>query len=189
MTTATVNPFETKVLDPEVHGRFVQNLDKYLKQAGVPKRYVWTPAAESCGAEEIAWLKRFRMHAQEGTAGLCFVGDPPGDPVPDRMMLMTGVLLRNFIDARFQTVAEVLQTLRDGEAPKGTCLLIPDFFMGSDGSKLASWQLGQLYGLLVGRHAAEKQTVLYVSSLKDLETSGGKALVKHIRSNFTLIGA
>lgn len=186
---AEVDPYASGVLDPKVHGKLVAGIDRWAALAGIPKRMIWTRATGVCSAEEIAWVRDFKLHQANGRAGLCYVGDFD-PPVEDRMMLIAGGLLRNYIDARFAPLQDVLQELQDGTRPASTALLLPNFFLGAkEGGKLPQWRISELQGLLLSRLSQSKLTLLYVSDMKGLELEYGKPIARHIQAHYDLIEA
>lgn len=191
--TTVVDPYATGVLDKEVHERLVANLDGYAMDAGIHKRWVWTPVAETCGPTEIAYLKAFNQHRAEGDLdGFCYVMNAEGS-VEDRMQAMAGVLLRNFIRARVMTVDTVLELCAEGDYPDCTALLIPNFFVGSamaGGKKaaaLAAWRVRSLYDLLLRRQTGGRQTIIAVSNLEEMAKEYGHAMRSTIEKRFQIL--
>ena len=179
------DPFATGVLQKDVHDRLVAGLDGYARDAGIPKPWIWTPLADTCGPEEISWVRRFPHHAGEGVQGLIYTHiSGQGDP-ETRMAAIAGALVRNFVRARVMTLGTVLDMLAEREAPVATCLLIPNFCMAPDeGGGVSKWQVGPLYDLLVARGLEGKQTVLYASSLNDAAKLYGSAMGRLLSTKY-----
>ena len=180
--------YASGVLFPEHHDRLVANIDKYALDAGINKRWIWTPLTEVCGPEEIAYVKAFNRYRSSGDVqGLCFI-QASYSQVDQRMYAIAGALTRNFIRARVMTVGSVLDAINSGNTPDATCLLIPNFFLSaSQGGTIASWQIAKLFDLLAGRAAMQQQTIVYASNLKDLATQYGAAFRATIDANFLQI--
>lgn len=187
MEAAGLNPYETKVLDPDVHERLVANIDFYASEAGIPKRMLWTPIADVCNEAEIDWLRRFRHLQAKGVAGLVLTGhlEPPPEV---RMMAMVGALVRNFINARVMTAQELFRASQSGDVPEHTAIAVPNFFV-SDGenSDMPSWMVAELYSALVDRFKGGRMTILYVSGLERLRKKWGPTLADHIEQNYTIL--
>ncbi len=70
------NAFKSGVLKEEVHGRLVQNLDAYARDAGIQPRWVWTPLAATCGQVEVNYVRQYPTHRAEGlVSGLLYLRD------------------------------------------------------------------------------------------------------------------
>ena len=172
------DPYASGVLDKEVHARLVADIDRYARDANIQKRWVYTPLAETCGADEIDWVRRFKFHTSEGSAGLCYVGKTPAFNMETRMAAIAGALTRNFIFARLMTLNEFLmESANDGDIPDMSCLLVPNFFVEKG---QPSWRTAALLDVLIARHTAGLQTVLYVADLIAMGKDYGNALPRHI---------
>lgn len=183
LTMADDSIYETGVLDKEVHGRLVADLSRYSREANVPKRMIWTPMSEFCSETEIEWVRNVKFHAENGVAGLVYVGEME-PPAITRMSAIGGALLRNFVSARIASVHQLIEEARR-EAPKETVLLVHDFHSAT--VNLPKWQIGLLTSLLESRSISEKQTVLYADSLEAVEHDYGSELVGLIRRDYTIL--
>ena len=123
------DPYATGILFPDHHDRLVADLDRYARDAGIQPRCIWTPLPKN-GEDEAEYVRRFHFHKVEGVKqGICYVrATPTGDP-EERMSLLAGALVRNFIRARVMTLHSVLEIVNDGGDPQATALLIPNFFL------------------------------------------------------------
>jgi len=181
-----LTPYATKVLDPIVHARLVADIESVAQDAGIQPSWIWTPMSKNCTDDEVQWVRRFRHHTAEGSAGLAFVGR---DLEPEnRMAAIAGALTRNFINAKVMTLGQVVDYAKDSVLPGVSCLLIPNFFIEkSHGGGIASWQVSLLLDVLVDRQAKGLQTVIYVSDLSALGAEYGKALLRHVENNFVCL--
>lgn len=185
-TAATVNsngfdPFAFGVLDKSYHQRLVQGLDRWARLAGVPKKLICTTIKGVCGEGEIAWLQRLDFYRTDGVLGAVYVGE--FDPsVEERFMAITGFLVRNYRDARYTTLQDVVASLRAGDRPGGRTLLIPNFHVSE---AVSSKVVADLYGYLLSRQANREMTFLAVESWKALERDYGKRITTFIRRNYT----
>jgi hypothetical protein len=185
-----IDPFASGVLKPDAHGRLVADLENISRAVNIPQHWIWTPLADICAPAEVAWVKRFRFHTPEGRAGLCHLGREPKMEIETRMAAIAGALTRNFVRARMMTLNDVLAGLEDGEVPDMTCLLIPNFFVEKkQGGNQPAWRVSQLFDLLVSRHTAGLQTVLYVSDMEMLGSEYGAAIKRHVAGLYELVGA
>lgn len=170
------------VIDADIHDRLLKNLAHYAKVANIPPSYALTSMIPTCSDAEIDWFKGCRKHDSNGKggAGLVYIGDfyPP---VTERLMLLTGAFLRNFIDARIVAFKEVVDKHQNFyESP--TVLIIPNFSTSKVGS---GWDAQLIMGLFIRRLAAKKYTVLHTPSMDAISKDYGNSMVKFIDNHFT----
>lgn len=178
--------YKTGVLDPNVHDRLVADIDRWAREAGIPKELIWTPLAASCTDLEIEWVRAFHRHAKAGVYGLALMGGSRAEGAVEHMMGMVGALVRNFINAQVRTRQQVARALREGQALEATALAIPNLFVAGEEEGMDTKVLSDLYGLLLERMSQGKQTLVYVGDI-DALGSRYQPLAGHIEKNFTLI--
>jgi len=98
----------------------------------------------------------------------------------ERFSAMAAACLRNYIAARVMTVQDVLEALGEGTMPQPTVLLIPNFYTGADGGKMAQWDIPALLGMLYSRQSAGLQTVVYVNDLAPMGKAYGIGCEQHL---------
>lgn len=187
MVTSTIQEkaYASQVLDPEVHGRLVADIENVARAANIPMHLIWTSSKEYCNASELEYLRHLPTHASNGVFGYVYSGKVEGHPVPLRMMAMAGCCVRNFINAKVMTVQEVLSALKKDAMPSPTVLLIPNFFIGKEqGGSIPAWQVSGLLGLLLNRQSEELQTIVYVESMADMAVQYGDTFKHHFMTNF-----
>jgi len=179
--------YETNVLDEQRHYRLVQELAHYATIANIPKEMILQSAKKYCLTGEMDWLKGIRH--REPKKSLAFVDIESSETAVElRMMALTAVCLRNFIDARLMTVQDVVTDYKNNTLVDPTILLIPNFFVSEEhGGFLASWDISNLMGLLISRLTAGHLTVIGISDLKSLEKEYGTLLSNHIKNNYSLV--
>lgn len=162
-----------KVLDASIHARLIQNLGQYAQKANVPESVILSSMVGVCSEFEIAWFKSVRKNeiGSKG-AGLLYTGELY-PPAIERMMMLTGGFLRNFIDARILALKEVVEQHKElYEAP--TVLVIPNFSITKGAG--VNWDAQMMLGLLMRRMAAKKYTILYSQSKEALVKEYGKSM-------------
>ena len=173
-----------KVIDPEVHRGLLGDLEFYTNIAGIPSSMVLKPMSDFCGEEEQNYVSRYRSLPDADIFGLIYTGQANAITAHTKMMAMTGAYLRNFIDARLLSVQDVIRMVK-GHETQPTVLLIPNFFIQEGrGGRQAQWEIPELLGLLLDRHAAEKQTVVYVDSVVDMAKEYGPLFAAHFSEYF-----
>lgn len=179
---------EAGLLDPDYHDQLLVDIDSLARQAGIPVGYVWVPLKDYCGGQEYAYVEKLKHESCK--IGMTYIGSFEKPTIHERMMAITGTCLRNYINAKVMTLQDVLVALKTDDMPSPTVLLIPNFCMGKkSGGHLADWEKSNLLGLLYRRQQRSQKTILYVSSLADMEADLGQPFVDHIRSHFLTIKA
>lgn len=185
MTLLTHDPYATGVLDHEVHQRLVADIDNIASRAAIQPQWIWTPLADVVDPTVVDWVRKFKMHRYNNNSGLCLVGQKPQKAIT-QMSAIAGALLRNFIEARVMTSAQVYERTKAGDVPNPTCLLIPNFFLGeSHGVKLAHWEIAALQDLLYERHLRGASTVLYATDADAMTSEYGTAIGQLVHTNYT----
>jgi hypothetical protein len=179
------DPYATGVLTREVHELLVPHLERFANDANIAPECIWTPLGEVCGPAEVDWVDRFKFHRGDKVFGLAYVGWNPAPPVEDRMAAIAGALIRHFINARLMTVHRLIDAANEGTVPDVSCLLIPNFFLGT--SDIPRWRLSLLFDALLHRHASGLQTVVYASDLQAMGSQYGAALKRHVETHYTLL--
>jgi hypothetical protein len=178
--------YESGVLSVEHHNRLVEDIDNIAAQSNILTKSITTRMDAICSLDEITWVQNFRAHKEAGTAGLAYVGKI--DKVTDRMMLIAGACIRNFIDARLYTIQEVVEGLKTGDLYHPRVMLIPNFHISKEvGGGLPSWQISQLLGFLMNRYTAGNITILYIHNMKILASEYGSPVENLIREHYKLI--
>ncbi len=173
--------YESKVLDPEIHGRLVKEIESVARRANIPVQMVWTSMTKFCTDDEIAYVRELRRKNAVGILGLVYEGYLTKDSVPviDRMSAAAAACVRNYINAQVMMVSEIIQHTQAGTMPNPTVLLIPNFYIGEDDS-VPKWRSGVLLDVLYSRKQEGLQTFLYVRDMNDLKADYGSSFVEHL---------
>lgn len=162
------------VLDPEHHARLIEMLPSLCTMARVPESAVHTPLTEVCEDTEAAWVRKYHQHVDRGVYGAVYEGEHWEPDILERFQAIAGCLMRNFIDARIWMLQEVIQAQQDGEPPRFSALLIPDFYHADMGGRtMPAWQRQHLLGVLHMRQSERLLTLVGVSDMKLLEQDYG----------------
>jgi hypothetical protein len=174
-------------IDKSHHDRLLAGLDWYTEKAGISPAHVFAPLKPTCDDLEIEWLKEFKsafLHAY--VRGFVFHGEFQPS-VMDRMQLLAGWLLRNYVNGRVMLMREVMACLKGGEMPKATVLLVPDFYVGAREARLIpDWQVGGLHGMLLDRQAKRGITMLGVSDMVGMEKAYGHAVASYLAKHYQM---
>jgi len=171
------------VLDPDHHRRLIEELDDVARVAGVPKRYIERSMSEHCSAEEAAWVRDYRLHAAKGQFGLCYLGSDH----TQRMMAMCGAFVRNYIDARLVTLADLIELARTNDVPSASVLLVPSFHREAKQGSVTAFQTNLLWQVLESRMITERLTVIGVQSLALLKNDYGAHFADLVSSHYEVI--
>lgn len=176
--------YDKGLLDPAVHRKLVENMDRICAQARIPAMYVHTcPLSKFCDEADIHWVREFHKWTDRNIAGMAYSGAITR--VEDRMLSIAGALVRNYIDAKVMTVQEAINTTKDDEAPMCSALLIPNFYLPRDaGGRIPEWQVSILSGLLMTRFSRGLQTVVYVADHDKMIRDYGEMTASHIANHY-----
>lgn len=189
----TVDLWPFTLLDPDHHRRLVDNLDDVCGIANVPKDMLDRSMKEcGCSEAEVEWVRSGypALSKSKRKGGLILHGRKFKPDPANRMMAMGAAFLRNYIDARVETLHSLLPKSESDERDMNpTVLLVPDFHCKSStgGMALANWQVKYLYSLLVERFLQRRATVLYVESVKDLVADYGLTFHDFLIGNWEVI--
>ena len=181
------NAIRARVIDPAQHGPLMRNARRVAQRANIPMRALFTSVVGVVTDTEYDWVKAYRQHASDGTAGLLITAIKPARPILDRFSAIAAWAIRNSVRAQVLLLQDVFALLKEGEAPDPELLLIPDFV--TEGLAVQAWQASQLSSLLYGRYAAGHQTVLYVQAeladaYKTVDRAYGVLMAQHVRDHF-----
>jgi len=161
---------DSDVVSQERHGRILDDLHYYAELAGIRPEFFWQPLSEFENvAFERKYLERFDHVAKKG---LMYTGKyvpAIGPDVTDRMQIIAGCMMRNFVDARVRNRAYLDQ---DG-VQECTVLLIPDLFMGVE--RMTGPERSAIASLLALRQSRSLQTVVYISNVPAFSQTCGEA--------------
>jgi hypothetical protein len=180
--------FASGVLKRPTHDRMVQNLSNVARDAGIPAFWISKKLDETCGPDEVEWVKAFKHHAAANRTGLLYVGEDPKPMIDDRMAAIAGCLTRNFIRARLMTINQAIDDCQTGQPPMMSCILIPNFFYPkAHGGKQADWRIQIILDLLMQRHAEGLQSVLYAYSMEGLGKEYGAPIRRYLEAHYTIL--
>ena len=165
--------------DNPVHQRLVDD-PHYHQLAGIPRASLWAPLSEVCSAGEIELLAAVRRWADNGSAGMLYLGAWP-DPLA-RFRAITGGLVRGEVDARLRT----LRQLREAQDEAASCsvLVIPNLSLADAPDKITRQVVGDL---LVSRAMRAKPTIAAVESLEQIRLAYGATPAQYLRDNYTVL--
>ena len=106
------NKFTNGCLTAEKHGPLMAGIDKYAAIAGISTRYVRQPIKFDLTTVEMATLKNIKRLSSQGMYGMIYVGGSPAD-CTERLMALTGCMLRNYVDARFMPLEGMLKEYKE----------------------------------------------------------------------------
>jgi len=181
--SALAEALESGLLHTERHAALLRNVDRVSRQANIPPYMLYRSMVGVCSKEEVDYIRALRRQADAGIFGLVVHGPRPSGPLMDRFGAIAAACLRNYINARLMTLQSVLEALDEGDFPRPTVLLVPNFYVGvKSGGKLAEWEIPKLLGMLYDRQSAGLQTVLYVQDFAGLSLAYGQACEQHTNS-------
>lgn len=194
------------VLTPGYHERLFLDLKNFAHRAGLggAPKYVVQSAKPHLDQEEITRAAKLKEYLADGTYGSLYGPKVPN--VPSRFMALTGAFLRNYVNARYMTMAQVLEDFRQDNYVQATILLIPDFHIPMAGEVGPPKKNGEFVkssgyeknmtkpqfiteavaGLLLQRISNGQYTYLYSEDPSRLEKDYGPYITKLISENFEI---
>lgn len=176
--------FTSGLLDEEHHKRLILDIEQIAQTAGVPVPMIWSKLSDYCSPEEFEYIRHIKSTKHYG---LLYTGEQKPS-VQDKMMAITGALLRNHMDCRLMVLQNVLHLLKNDAMPEPRCLCIPNFCLGSkEGGDIPSWEVSALVGLIYNRGALGLQTVLYAQSLAVVGVQYGTTLSQYLETHYKVL--
>jgi len=170
------------ILKYQKHWRMVQNIGMYAEQAGIPEYFIYNTSEGVLLETDVAYLEEFSSQFSKGISGAVIEGK---ENFLDRMYSMVGVLIRNFIDARFITLQDLIKEIKAGNPPKSKLICIPNFALDkSEGGNVATWEMSNVLSWMLNSHSQGRQVVVYVETLDYINQQYGGVLRTHIDNHF-----
>jgi len=174
--------YATGILKYKKHWRMVQNIEMYAEQAGIPEYFIYNTSEGVLLSKDVKYLEGFGVHQSKGISGAVIEGK---HNFIDRMYSMVGVLTRNFVDARFITLQDLIKEIKSGASPKSKLICIPNFALDkSEGGNVATWEMSNVLSWVLKSHSQGRQVVLYVETLDYINQQYGGVLRTHIDNHF-----
>lgn len=170
------------ILNYQKHWRMVQNIGMYAEQAGIPEYFIYNTSEGILLPKDVKYLEEFSSQFINGISGALFEGK---ENFIDRMYCMVGVLTRNFIDARFITLQDLIKEIKAGNPPKNKLICIPNFALDkSEGGNVATWEMSNVLSWMLNSNSQGRQVVVYVETLDYINQQYGGVLRTHIDNHF-----
>ncbi len=174
--------YATGILNYKKHWRMVQNIGMYAEQSGIPEYFIYNTSEGILYSDDVEYLEGLGGQQAKGISGAVFEGK---NNFIDRMYCMVGVLTRNFIDARFITLQDLIKEIKAGNSPKSKLICIPNFALDkSEGGNVATWEMSNVLSWMLNSHSQGRQVVIYVESLDYINQQYGGVLRTHIDNHF-----
>lgn len=174
--------YATGILNYKRHWRMVQNIGMYAEQSGIPEYFIYNTSEGILLPKDIKYLEGFGTHQEKGISGALIESN---HNFIDRMYSMVGVLTRNFIEARFITLQDLIKEIKAGNPPKSKLICIPNFALDkSEGGNVATWEMSNVLSWMLNSHSQGRQVVIYVETPDYINQQYGGVLRTHIDNHF-----
>lgn len=174
--------YEAGCLKPEDHRALVDNFYGYAAAAGLGGancQYIWKPL-QAPNAVEVTAFKNFSQLSAKGQRGLLYCGNSLSNAT-DRLMAVTGCMVRNYVDARFTTIEKALHVYAEEKEIHGRVLCIANFFM--NGGSLG-WKKNILYDFLLQLAGEDKLLFAFVQDFDVMAKEYGPAVTDYLSTRF-----
>jgi hypothetical protein len=178
----------------EKHALVWDRRDEFIADANIPLKWLYTSISNEF---ERDYVHRARPHTsscgqcpkliEDEIWGLCYAGKDFSPPVMTRMSSLTGVCLRNFIQARIVPMNRLITDIENGENHWISVVAIPDFHSGLN--QIPAWKATRVYSWLLDRWTRELQTVIGVLDIEQMTKDWGLSIWQHIESYFEMVTA
>lgn len=179
------------MLSPEAHARLVDNIDAVAQRAGLGEQHkhlIWTKAELDEGSS--AWVNEVIRTVRRGepwekrNIGLCLTSDQ--HEAEAWMLSMTGLLVRNFVDARCLSLTQILVERKATGDVEGSAILCPDFVMPEYLNSLTAWDQKEMAGFLHDRVRMLAPTCLFVGTGPDIVKTKLPSVAEDLRAMFAM---
>lgn len=189
---------EDSVLCSESDEQLIKGLEKYAELAGISgnKEYIWESVKDNQFVTKrdediVSTLMPFKSKVKK--TGAMYIGQPLSG-LTKKFMALTGLFVRNYIDARYTTIDTLLDNLEEGYEYNCTVIFIPNFhpkIKANDKKQypLPSWKRGKLLSFLLDCQSKNIDVVAGIYSLKALEDYMGQEISDYVKSNFMKLEA
>ncbi len=174
--------YEPGVLTYEKHRRLVMNIGMYAEAAGIPEFYIYNSAKQILNEDALDYLTGWGLNSERAVGGAWFSGI---NNCTDSMYAMVGVMLRNFKDAKYITIQDLIAGVKSGKPPESRLVCIPNFALDkAQGGDVASWELAHVVGWMLSAHGAGQQVVAYCQTPELVNSIYGGVLDRHFDNHF-----
>jgi hypothetical protein len=174
------------VLNPETHGRLVAEIENISRQTHVPKKYIANSLTKWLSPDEVTIVRSMPSWSDTGLRGLVYSGSFSAH---DRLLAICGCMIRNFTDARFLTVHQLIDGVKaDDHLRNVSVIAVPDLYVSLQNGKsgLSPWQVSDLYDILQTRVSSDLVTLGYIDNMQRLKSDYGEAFAA-LMSNFRIL--
>jgi hypothetical protein len=133
------------VLHKQHHDRLVANIDQIALRAGLGVQHrhlIWTSAdlntAEMQFCEASVLMARAKAPWTLPKIGLCYTKSQAD--AEQKMLVMTGLLVRNFVDARVMSRMDIVAERKAGGSIDATVVMVPDYAMPEYVESMPTWE-------------------------------------------------
>ncbi len=181
--------FSKGCLTPDKHGPLVAEIDKFAAVAGLGganKRYIWEPLEKyNLSDMEVTVLKGLKQLSSLGKGGVIYVGQKPA-AIADRLMALTGCMVRNYVDARFTPLEHLITEYKEQRCIAAEVACVPN--LHTEATCLQAWQKSLLSDLLLHHMSEGKLIFGYVQNPTKMQADYPAAIHDLLKSRFYTIG-
>lgn len=176
--------YDRGLMNPEKHRVIVEDLPHWGRMCGIHPDYLWNSSMKDIWTPEDKAYKYFLNYptrSSKGQYGYAFVGRHR--KLDRKLATITGALARAFIQGKVIPVDDLVNLIKDDDAPTCSCVLIPDCITTTE------WKKELLTGFLRNRIMMKKQTVVVIPDFDQFEKTMGIPLADMIEDNFVIDSA
>lgn len=185
---------EDSVLCPTRDEQLIKGLEGYAKVAGIGghPEYIWQSVKnnETITEEDITLTQRLPLK-REDRLGAVYIGYSL-TKLTRKFMALTGLILRNYINAKYITRHALLTDIQEGLDVEGSIIFCPDFYIkskkGHKNSPLPQWRKDILMSFFLEKQSEGVDIVLGIYNWSTAEEHYGSEIMSFLENNFVEVG-
>lgn len=167
------DPWATGVLKPEYHDRLVANLTQIVQRSGLGpmnRHLIWTSA--ELNKAELQLCEGAVVATRNGglwelpRIGICYTQNHA--QAEQKMLEMTALLVRNFVDARCMSRADIVAERKANGTVDASVLMVPDFALPEYVETMPNWERAAMMEFVHERVRNQQPTCLFVGVSMDI---------------------
>lgn len=181
---------EDSVLCPDKDAQLIKGLKGYARVAGIEGRpeYIWQSVKNNSWitTEDLDLVQMLPFKKEEHT-GVVYMGTPLST-LSRKFMMLTGFLVRNYLNAKYTTRAALFKDLQESVDIEAKILFVPDWYVsskkGGANKPLPQWLRDLVMSFLLNAEAGGLDLFLGVYNWEAAREYYGVEIMSLIEDNF-----
>lgn len=182
---------EDSVLDPDRDEQLIKGLEGYARVAGIGghPEYIWQSVKDKkhVTRKDRVMVKNMPFGRNADHIGVVYEGWPLS-VLTKKFMALTGLLVRNYINAKYIHVNRLLSELEEFGEFEGDVIFIPDFQTKKKTAgkhhPVPTWKRDALLGFLLECEAENVDVIIGIGDSNLCKQHWGAEIMDYINANF-----